>query len=385
MSAPMSPLRRMPWPILLAASLAITGCKGSGGGSTIEFTPAAMKSLPSVAPTAGALTAARSGAQTVGSYFLVSQLFQMQCRHPDGGVDYCPPGTPAPPASVFDPYQFTMQTLIGFIFHAQMYTQLVTDCSGSSYSPKTVTAASYSAASSTPGANPTRFILDELSSYTCQATNVSNGSVETRMISSVADGSYQATLHTRYRYDAGNGPQTDFFQVDVAMNAGVPEFLALNFASGAPWRSRIVLLTNLVTHRFVLKYYVPEQPSGTMTAPQHYTVAAGVGGFDLATGTPNPGHYFVDFLDEPMYGPMQRCVDNVGGVLQPDVSSCTADGVPMGWTSSDTIAAYLAVPAAHAARLAPFLAEFATAAALGPADAWQSAGDEDLYWPASLH
>ncbi len=381
------PARRSPWSILLAAAVAISGCKG-GGRTTIEFTPGAMKSVPSVSSTPGALTAASpaAGAATVAGYFSIAQLFQMQCRHRDSGADYCPPGTPSPPAGTFDPYQFTMQSLIGFIYHAQMYTLLVTDCSGSDYSPKTVTAASYSEASSAAGADPTRFILDEFSSYACRASNVSNAAAETRMISAVPDGSYQTTLHTRYQYDAGNGPQTDFFQVDVAMNAGKPEFLALNFASGAPWRSRIVLLTNLVTHRFALKYYVPSQPSNLPTpAPERYAVAIGVGGYDLATGTPNPGHYTIDFLDEPVYGPLQACVDNVGGVFQADASSCVADGVPMGWTTSADIATYLAVPDAHAARLAPFLAKFGTPATLTAADAWQAPGDEDLYWPASLH
>jgi hypothetical protein len=322
----------------------------------------------------------------VAGYFLVAQLFQMQCRHPSLDADYCPPGTPPPPVGVFDPYQFTMQSLIGFIYHAQMYTLLVGDCSGEDYTPKTVTAASYAAASSDPGAEPTRFVLDQLSSYTCRATNVSNGAAETRMISAVADGSSQTTLHTRYRYDSGDGrPQTDLFQIDVAMSGDAPAFLALNFASGGPWRSRVVLLANLATHRFALKFYVPEQPAGAMTAPAHHVVAAGVGGYDLATGVPNPGHYFIDFLDEPVYGPQVACVNNAGGEFEADLSSCTAEAVPTGWASGDAVRAYLEVPAAHAVRLAPFLAVFETAAPLGPADAWQSPGDEDLYWPASLH
>jgi hypothetical protein len=379
----------------VAASLALAGCKNGGEGESrpIEFTPGAMRSLPSLkagaSPTSpAALTSARPSASTIGDYFFVAQLFEMQCRHPDGGgVNYCPPGTPPPPTGTFDPYQFTMQALIGFIFHAQMYTSLVTDCSGDNFTPKSVTAGSYAAASAAPGANPTRFVLDQFSTYTCRASNVSDANAETRMVSAVADGSYQTTLHTRYQYRAGGDPQTDLFQVDVSMEAGAPTFLALNFASGAPFRSRIVLLANLASHRFALKYYTPTQPGnlGLSWPPEHYAVAVGVGGYDLTTGAPNPGHYYVDFLDEPIYPVIKRCADNAGGVMQADFTACTGEGVPTAWTSSDSIQAYLAVPAAHAARLAPYLSQFQGAATLGAADAWQNLGDEDLYWPASLH
>jgi hypothetical protein len=228
-------------------------------------------------------------------------------------------------------------------------------------------------------------MLDQLSTYTCRSSNVSNANQETRMVSAMADGSYQTTLHTRYKYVAGGDPQTDLFQVDVSMDAGAPVFLAMNFASGEPFRSRLVMLANLTTHRFALKYYTPTQPSNMGWAPARYAVAVGVGGYDLATGAANPGHYYVDFLDEPSYGERTSCVDNVGGVMQADFSACTADGVPTGWTSSDAIRTYLAVPAAHAARLAPYVSSFESATTLGVADAWQSQGDEDLYFPASLH
>jgi hypothetical protein len=342
-----------------------------------------MTSIPLVRPPVTTTAA-------LADYGFVAQLFKMECRRPPSeGVDYCPALTPARPQVGFDPYQFTMQTLIGFIYHAQMYTgQLVTDCSGPGLTPKTVTAGSYAAHSTGGGADPTRFIVDQLAAYTCRSGNVSDPTKETRMISAVADGSYQATLHTRYGYVANGPPQTDFFQVDVVMNAGSPEFLALNFASGAPWRSRIVLLANLVNHKFAVKVYVPAQPDtqSQMTAPERYATAVGVGGWDLASGTPNPGYYYIDFKDDP--GVFQRCVDNATGEFQPDFTACTSAGVPVppgGWASSDAIKTYLSVPAAHEARLAPFLAMFSAAATLGPTQAWQAAGDEDLYWPATLN
>ncbi len=374
-----------------SVSLAVAGCAKSGGGgdgSTIAFTPAAMKSVPSVkaSSTQSALAALAGGVSTPASIadsFFLTQLFEMQCRHPDGGgVNYCPSGTPAPPSGTFDPYQFTMQALIGFIFHAQMYTSLVTQCSGDGLTPKTVTASSYSAASTDAAANPTRFVLDQFSSYTCRSSNVSNGNAETRMVSAVADGSYQTTLHTRYKYVAGGDPQTDLFQADVTMDAGAPVFLALNFASATPFASRLVLLVNFTNHRFAMKYYTPPQPSNVGTAPERFAVAVGVGGYDLSTGTPNAGNYYLHFLDDP--GEFERCVDNAGGAFVAD-SAC--DITPTTWTDTDSIATYLGVPDAAAARIAPYLAVFGDTATLETADGWSQATttDPDLYWPASLN
>jgi hypothetical protein len=333
-----------------------------------------MKTVPLVKPATGsALTAALGTAPTnVADEQFVAQLFGMECRaswmNPDP-YDYCPPGTPAPPASGSDPYKFTMLTLIGMIFHAQGYTELVPSCSDDStgYSPKTVTAASYAAGSSDPSANPTRFLLDQYGTYTCRED--APFPCTTRVGSAVADGSYQTMLTTRYKCDAGGGPQTDFFQVDVSDAGTTPSFLALNDAGTG---SRILLLANLANHRFAIKYLEP--------AAGKWGVAVGVGGYDLTTGTPNAGHYWVtDHLGFP-----DLCADNAAGTFV-DVGACAADGVPVAWTTVEALQAYLEVPAAHAARLAPYLAKFATAERLPASEAYAAAGDEDLYFPATLH
>lgn len=397
MSARFDRPRRRSVPNLLVASLAgvaafLSGCsKGAADGSALELTPAAMRSLPSLRSSAStsALAALLPGPDpsSIADHRFVRQLFAMECRQTASGVNYCPPGTPAPPRDAFDPYQFTMQTLIGFIYHAQMYSSLVTECSGEGLTPAAVGASSYASASTSPSANPTRFVLDQFSTYTCRSEHLGNKDAETRVVSSAADGSYQTTLHTRYAYDAGDGrPQTDFFQVDVSLDGGTPVFLAFNFASAAPFRSRLVLLANLSDHRFALKYLAPSQPGdlGSSWAPERFAVAAGVGGFDLSTGASNAGHYYVDFLDEPNTGEERACVNNVGAAFESDASPCDAEAVPTGWTGSAAIGAYLRVPPAHASRLAPFLAMFESAAPLGASEAWQAMGDDELYWPKSL-
>ena len=166
------------------------------------------------------------------------------------------------------------------------------------------------------------------------------------------------------------------------LESGSPTFLALNiaaanFAAGNSHASRIVLLVNLVTNRFALKYADPSQGLQTQA---RWMVAEDVGGYDLATGAKHAGNYLVRFQDSPTE--FTWCVDNATGEIQADQSPCA--GVPSSWTGSAELATYLGVPAAHAARLAPFLAVFSSAAPFTAADNWATPGDEELYWPAGL-
>jgi hypothetical protein len=368
-----------------------TGCGNRQSGESIEFTRAAMKSVPSMSATGttaqaltfsaspGTLSAALALATgTIADYPDLVNLFRKECQHLPND-NYCPP-TVHPTTDLMDPTRFEMGSLIGIIYHAQMYGgSLYTKCSGDGLSPTTVSAGSYAAADATNAlADPTRFVLDQFSLYTCRSSNVSDSNAETRVVSAVGDGSYQAALHTRFNYLSPG--QTDFFQVYVSMQAGSPEVLAFNFSAATPHASRIVLLTNLTNHRFALKYYVPLQ--GAMGAAL-YVVATGVGGYDLSTGNDNPGYYVVSF--SMWSGRTTLCVNNVGAVVQPDTTSCTASSVPTAWTSSDAIASYLGIPASDTGRIAAFLAMFADDAPLTANDAWQNPGDENLYWPATLH
>ena len=380
------------------------GCGGGGGsgsaGSRISFTRGALTSVPLVKPPAPSAALRLAGVApstptSVGTDGFTAQLFKMECREAAGnqGVDYCPAGTP--PQSDYgttlgsDPYAFDMQALVGFIYHAQMYTSLVTSCSGAGLSPKTVTSSDYFAASSDPSADPTRFIFDEYDTYSCRSTEVADPAHETRMVSADSSGSYQTTLHTRYKYVAGGDPQTDFFQMDISMDdAGAPAFLAFNFASAAPFASRLVLLVNLTNHRFAMKYYAPQQPGDIpgQSAPERYAVAAGTAGFDLATGEPNAGSYAIHFHDDP--GEFVECVNNVDGTFQPDFTACDNDLVHTGWSPA-AMQTFLGVPAPTASRIGDFLAVFVDTADLAVADDWSSttslSTDADLYWPAGLN
>ncbi|HET6412744.1 MAG TPA: hypothetical protein VFG53_11840 [Anaeromyxobacter sp.] len=389
---------------LAVACLALIGCGGGGGGGgqsgpSIAFTQGALKSVPLLRPPAPAPALMQANAApltptSIDTDVFTAQLFKMECREAAGnqGVNYCPAGTP--PQSQYgttlgsDPYAFDMQALMGFIYAAQRETWLVASCSGTGLTPKTVTAGAYFAHSAGPGADPTRFIFDEYATYACRSSQVSDPTAETVVVSAAADGSYQTTLHTRYKYVAGGETQTDFTQVDVSMNSSTPEFLALNFASAEPLASRLVLLVNLTNHRFAMKYYTPQQPGNipSQPAPERYAVAAGTAGYDLTSGDPNVGQYYLHFQDDP--GEFAECVDNVTGTFETDFTACDAGLDHSAWSAS-AMQGFLGVPASAIDRLGPFLQVFGDTADLAVADGWASttsqSADADLYWPAGLN
>jgi hypothetical protein len=380
---------------------AVVGCGGGGGGggpsSEIEFTKSALKSMPLVKPPAP-VAAARlvSGAPvtptSIGTDWFTAQLFKMECREAAGnqGVDYCPAGTPTQSAYGTalgsDPYGFDMQALTGFVYAAQRDTLLTTSCSGHGLAARTVSATDYYAAISDASAGPTRFIFDQFDTYACRSSQVADPAHETMVVSAATDGSYQTGLHTRYEYVAGGETQTDLTQVDVTMNAGTPEFVALNFASSMPFSSRLVLLVNLTNHRFAMKYYTPHQPSNMAEgAPERYAVVAGIAGYDLATGQPNEGHYYISFLDPPFT--MAECVNNATGAFEADFTLCDVALDHTSW-SAIAVKGFLGVPDTTAARIGQYLHVFDGTADLAIADGWTDAMDQttqrDLYWPAGL-
>ena len=381
-------MKRLLGMVLALAGVFCLGCNKNNGGPSIEFTRAALESLPLVRSTGTpGTTTLRTSTLTgpITDYLGLAQFFEFQCQHlPD--ANYCPSSF-SPTTDIMDPTRFTMQALIGIIYHAQMYTgTLVTSCTGTNYSPMTVSASSYAAHTTGADSNPTKFIMDNYSLYTCRDSNVADNTAETRVVSAVADGSYQATLHTRYRYIASDypSPQTDFFQVYASLDAGSPKFLAFNFASAIPYASRVVLLANLTNHTFAAKYFAPAQ-SGSSSS--FYVVAVGTGGYDFSTLAPNAGYYFVhsnDTFGRNVFS--DSCVNNADGTIQADTTNCTNNSVPIAstWINSDVIKTYLGVSDADALRIAPYLATFTAPTELGADDAWRGAGDEDLYWPATL-
>ena len=137
-----------------------------------------------------------------------------------------------------------------------------------------------------------------------------------------------------------------------------------------------------------MKYYTPQQPGNipSQPAPERYAVVAGEAGFDLDTGNPNSGYYYLHFHDDP--GEFTECVNNVDGTFQADFTSCVGEQLAANWSSS-AIQGFLEVPSAMATRIGSYLAVFDDTADLAVADGWTSttsqSGDADLYWPAGVN
>ena len=294
--------------------------------------------------------------------------------------NFCPAGTDTSGGDS-NPRKFTIMTLLGLIYHAEMYSESIYgSCGGTA---GTISADSFVA--HTSGGDPDKYILDYNSLLGCveQDTYSTEGtSYRAYSFDGTADEKdYQATLTSRYRVpyagDATPG-QTDVFQVYVSLDETTPTFLAFNFAGSNTMTSRAVLLVNLVTHKFAAKYFSPNEYQNTAVT------AIGVGGIDRVTGIPNAGYFFTRFLDNNG-AEDSACVDNSDGSIQSDNSNCTAGSVPTSWTASTDVQTYLDMTATEVTNLASFLAKFESEALLTAADSPADATDDpELDFPETI-
>jgi len=367
------------WPAVIGAVIglsgvaALTGCAPPGQGTKLGITRAALEALPQVPQVPGE-EEAEVPPTSIAAYPALASFFEQECFMP-GGDDFCPAGTDVT-GGTSNPRKFSPMTLLGLIYHAEMYSGgLQTSCG-----QEVVSVADDSfVAHTSAGAEPSRFLLDDFERLSCLERAVNQDARVMRLSSVDPDGRYQVTLTTRYRvpFEGLAEPgQTDIFQVDVSYaDDGVPVFLAFNFAGANTMFSRAVLLANLVDHRFVVKYRAAGDPGASL-------VSAGVGGVDRATGVPHAGHYFVAFTEAS--GLLTRCVNNADGQVQPALTACTASGVPTDWEDANTVREYLGLTPSVGARVQAWLDVLASDALLpenaSPTNA-APGGDPELYFP----
>lgn len=333
---------------------------------------AAVESLPHYRASSKSVT---SG--TIADHNTLSKFFKLECYMP-GGDNFCPAGVDYTTGGDMNPYKLTSFTLIGSIYHADMYSGgLKISCDGT---PTTITASSFVAAQA--GGNPAKYIIDyyNLLSCTKQDTGGDVGSGTKYQAYSVnSAGAYQATLTTRYRVPS-NGVSTpgqnDVFEVYVALSSDKPVFMAYNYAGADTMYQRTILLVNTTTHKFAVKHF----ESNTQKL-----VAIGMGGVDRTTGVMNPGYYYTKFTKNTGTED-DGCIDNATGAFQTDNSKCTGAGVPTTWTTSDEVATYLGISAEEKTRLSTFLAVFNTTAFLTEADSpANSTTDVEQNFPKSIN
>lgn len=345
---------------------------------------AAVESLPQVGLTFSGAAINNSwdihatALQTAGNiqdFTTLSMFFKMECFMP-GMDDFCPAGTDTSGGDS-SPYKLTSFTLIGSIYHADMYSGgLKSTCDGTD---AVISASSFIAAQT--GGDPAKYILDYYDLLSCVSQDTSDfvGTGTSYHAYSVdPNETYQATLTTQYRipYNGVADPgQNNILQVYVGLDTGNPNILAFNYAGIGSMPQRTVLLLNTVTHKFAVKTYI------TST---NYLVAVGVGGVDITTGLPNSGYYYTSFTNNG--GTVDDgCVDNTTGNFGVDTTSCTALSIPLTWSTSDTIADYLEIPAADRTRIAAFLGKFTDQNPLTAADApANSTTDPEMNLPISI-
>lgn len=346
--------------------LALSSCSEPA----LNFTADAVESLPQQADLSGGL----STGQSIAGQLQLASFFKQECHmYPDD--DFCPKGIDAAAKDGKNSWKFSVTTLLGLVYHAEMYTGgKRSRCAG-----RAATISSSSFVSASGGGDPDRYILDDLSVLECLEDATGSASTPSYRAYSI-EPDFQATLTTRHKATASfvPAPMTDVFQVDVSVDrGGAPTFLAFNWAGVSTMYGRAVLLVNLKTHRFAVKYLTGPASSA------HHVSAIGVGGVDRATGAARPGYYSVRYTDEKGM-PLQSCVENATQLFEVDDTECARTEVPTTWTTSDAVASYLELTPAEQSRLAAFVAMFATPAPLGVDETPGAAGDADLYFPVRM-
>lgn len=371
--------------LLIMPCMIISGCtsdSGVGNGDPTSFAQAAIQSLPQThsqqGGVASAFIASVSSGVNITEYSKLDSFFEQECFMPDGD-NYCPAGVDTSGGDT-NPRKFTSYTLLGMIYHAEMYS------GGQHTSCDQGSAATIDATSLVPLTLPSsdvdKFLLDYYSLLGCLYEDPSSDATSKQYTaySSDANGEYQATLTTRNRvpYNGITDPgQNDIFQVYVSKTDGLPKFLALNYAGADTVFSRTILLVNLTDNKFVVKH------SSFNGSGYDTVVSAGVGGVDRATGVANTGYYMVKFTDGG--SELEKCVNNTTGMIDIDMTNCTDASIPASGTwSSNAVQTYLGMTDTQATHLAAWLTKLADATAMGAADTPTNAdlgGDPDLFFP----
>lgn len=366
------------WVIILA--LGAFAC-GPSDPLPLEFTGEAVETMPQhvgaaavqTSPRVWTATGALDSGTTIAEHSLLATFFKQEC-HEFPNADFCPAGIDASAGGGLNEWKFSANTLLGLIYHAEMYSNgLHVECLGE---PGAIDGEAFESA--TEGGDPDRFIVDYYPLLECRETQTYAGSTAYQAYS--VDPGYQATLTTRYKAPSGfpGIDFTDVFQVYLTVDADAKStFLAFNWVGISSLSARAIVLANLVTHRFAVRYQVSGDPF------QQVLVAIGTGGVDRATGQPRPGTYHARFTDN-QGDEATACVDNVGQRLQSDDAPCTGAGIPVSWDAPAPVADFLGMTEAERTRLASFLAFFATPDPLSDLQVPQGPGDADLYFPIRM-
>ena len=272
--------------------------------------------------------------KTVASEALnqIESFFKLECHTDNGSLNFCPSGVDSTSLDT----KFSTTTLIGLVQHADMYLsniysmeQIVDPETGESTETPTYKTCGRGETSSaltehTPVYTPTNantFVVDFGTLYDCVGTFNFVEKTSYALYSKAEDNLHFAALTSRKEDNGSVGDVTytpsDIFQSYVKRDStGAPVILAFNLASysnypnggGALSGQRAILLTNMATNRFVVKY-IMGTPEDTFTDHFAELVAIGTAGYNPSTSSWVSGNYLVKskFHDD---GAVMTCVQN---------------------------------------------------------------------------
>lgn len=359
--------------------VALGGCKSSTG--SIQLAAGAISSLPSIEAASGQqfsyLTQEGASTTTASSDSLLQRFFKLECwRGADSGREFhlCPEGIAETNAN-----KFTGSTLIGTIAAVDDYgPDVLADsgrrsCGAIGGHSATVSAASF--VSRADGGNGSKLVIDTYAKYNCIAKRDFDGSYYA--YSKTEDEQKYYMVRTRKNVQGGGYVNTDFMQMylettepDALDQSGQYAFLAFNSVG---LTSRIVLLMNMQTHRFMVKML---QRAGNTDS--EWLVAAGIGGIDPATRQLRQGTYTA-IVNHGQAGTHAYCVNNADS-SDATPSACADSNATTGALSNGP-AEYLGMTSTQAADLAGFVAYFANAVPLSASNDLPDAVDPEKDFP----
>lgn len=261
---------------------------------------------------------------------------------------------------LFNQYKLTGGSLIGQIYHAQMYANVNTlsnDCA-------TVNAVNLATANQpafentdSAGGTPGKFVVSYPTGsklFSCVRTNSWAG--KTSYTAFGFENNAISALTARYDSltSSPTNPAADMFQVYLALDSATlsattptPTFLAFNSPQAAG--SRTIVLSNLTDHKFAAKFGW----GGSQI------VAYGMGGVDVATGARVPGHYVAKVFSANNPSVLY-CVDNTTNAYSTilDTEECGSTLPAYSTITGTTIMSYLNANATDTAALVNYSAFF---------------------------
>ncbi|MBU2512025.1 hypothetical protein KJ966_11860 [bacterium] len=335
---------------MIASLFFVVGCATSddddesttsttASSNSLDFANSAARALPAIEGSSSSSAPSLTAGDVISDQ-VISNFFKLECYMPDSDNN-CPTGvTPE-----INTNKYTVTTLIGVIYHAEMYMENVLNYFASSCTAATVNASSFKTDDSS--GDTSTYLIDYFSQLNCIGS--STYSSQTQYFATQTDTSAKNVMIVTRKHDTATAgwDQSDIYQAYLsktdASNDHVLAFNTTNINDTAADDStfRTVLIVNLSNRKFLVRFH------GTGS---NYVMAAGQGGISTA-GVFESGYYFA----KSNATPSGICINNATR-LEADAANCSAETAT--WTSAADVATYLDLTAAEQTDLANFLLYF---------------------------